>query len=184
MARRIFMRPSGVRVLWLFSALLAPSLAPNLYSQQIGPPFGLHWAEGEKEVARMLEKAGARIITKESVQGRDAWTVEGLIQPALKRTLFYFGSEKSLVEVELQYESPDWDLVAYEEFLNSARQRLEDRYGPPTVLARDKQPEGDVMQTVVGYQWQEKSSSLQLFFFSAERDKDVYRTVSLHYRAG
>jgi hypothetical protein len=52
------------------------------------------------------------------------------------------------------------------------------------VLARDKQPEGDVMQTVVGYQWQQKSSSLRLFFFSAERDKDVYRTVSLHYRAG
>jgi len=178
------MRPSGVRVFWLSSAFLALALAPKLYSQQIGPPFGLHWAESEKEVARMLEKSGAHITTKESIQGRDAWTVEGLIQPALKRTLFYFGSEKSLVEVELQYESPDWDLVAYEEFLNSARQRLEDRYGPPTVLARDKQPEGDVMQTVVGYQWQQKSSSLQLFFFSAERDKDVYRTVSLHYRAG
>ena len=96
------MRPSGVRVLWLLSAFLALAPAPNVYSQQIGPPFGLHWAEGEKEVARMLEKSGARITTKESVQGRDAWTVEGLIQPALKRTLFYFGSEKSLVEVELQ----------------------------------------------------------------------------------
>jgi hypothetical protein len=178
------MRPLGVWVLWLSSGFFTLALGQDLYSQQIGPPFGLHWAEGEKEVAKMLEKAGARITAKESIQGRDAWTVEGLIQPALKRTLFYFGNEKSLVEVELQYESPDWDLVAYEEFLNSARQRLEERYGPPTVLARDKQPQGDVMQTVVGYQWQQKASSLQLFFFSAERDKDVYRTVSLHYRAG
>ena len=178
------MRPLGVWVLWLSSGFFTLALGQDLYSQQIGPPFGLHWAEGEKEVAKMLEKAGARITAKESIQGREAWTVEGLIQPALKRTLFYFGNEKSLVEVELQYESPNWDLVAYEEFLNSARQRLEERYGPPTVLARDKQPQGDVMQTVVGYQWQQKSSSLQLFFFSAERDKDVYRTVSLHYRAG
>jgi hypothetical protein len=178
------MRPLGVWVLWLSSGFFTLALGQDLYSQQIGPPFGLHWAEGEKEVAKMLEKAGARITAKESVQGRDAWTVEGLIQPALRRTLFYFGNEKSLVEVELQYESPDWDLVAYEEFLNSARQRLEERYGPPTVLALDKQPQGDVMQTVVGYQWQQKASSLQLFFFSAERDKDVYRTVSLHYRAG
>ena len=178
------MRPSGVWVLLVFSGILALANGSVLYAQQIGPPFGLHWAEGEKEVARMLQKSGARIIGKESVQGRDAWTVEGLIQPALKRTLFYFGNGKSLVEVELQYENPDWDLVAYEEFLSSARQRLEERYGPPTVLARDKQPEGDVMQTLVGYQWQQKSSSLQLFFFAAERDKDVYRTVSLHYRAG
>jgi hypothetical protein len=178
------MKPLGVWVLWLSSGFFALAVGQEQYSEQIGPPFGLHWAEGEKEVARILTKSGARITAKESVQGRDAWTVEGLIQPALKRTLFYFGSEGSLVEVELQYENPDWDLVAYEEFLNSVRQRLEARYGPQTVLARDKQPEGDVMQTVVGYQWQQKSSSLRLFFFSAERDKDVYRTVSLHYRAG
>jgi hypothetical protein len=178
------MRPLGVWLLWLsygFSTLVP---GQELYSQQIGPPFGLHWAESEKEVARMLEKAGARVTAKQNAQGREAWIVEGLIQPALKRTLFYFGGEKSLVEVELQYENPDWDLVSYEEFLNSARQQLEERYGPPTILARDKQPQGDVMQTVVGYQWQQKSSSLQLFFFSAERNKDVYRTVSLHYRAG
>jgi hypothetical protein len=176
------MKPLGVCVLWLFFGLFALAPGQELHSQQVGPPFGLHWAEGEKEVAKMLEKSGAQIASKENVQGRDTWTVEGLIQPALKRTIFYFGTEKSLVE--LQYENPDWDLVAYEEFLNSARQRLEARFGPPTVLARDKQPQGDVMQTVVGYQWQQKFSSLQLFFFSAERDKEVYRTVSLHYRAG
>jgi len=181
---QIRMKPLAVWVLWLSSGFFVFVFGQEHYSEQIGPPFGLHWAEGEKEVARMLTKSGARITAKESLQGRDAWTVEGLIQPALKRTLFYFGTEKSLVEVELQYENPDWDLVAYEEFLNSARQRLEARYGPPTVLARDKQPEGDVMQTVVGYQWQQNSSSLRLFFFSAERDKDIYRTVSLHYRAG
>jgi hypothetical protein len=152
--------------------------------EQINPPFGLYWAEGQKEIAQVISRAQARVTDRQTVTGREAWTVEGLIQPALRRTILYFGADKTLVEVELQYEHPEWDLVAYEEFLNSAKKRLEGKYGPPTVLARDKKPEGDVMQTVVGYQWQQPSSSIQLFFYSAERNNDVYRSVSLHYRAG
>ena len=153
-------------------------------SDQINPPFGFQWGEPEKDIEKTITRAQARIVTRDTIQGRDAWTVEGLIQPALKRAIIYFGSEKTLVEVELQYEHPDWNLTAYEDFLNSAKQRLEAKYGPPTVLARDKQPEGDVMQTVVGYQWQQSGSSIQLFFFSAERNNDIYRSISLHYRAG
>jgi hypothetical protein len=178
------MRPVRAWVLWLVAGLLGLADAQPPYSQQINPPFGLYWAEGPKQIAKVIDRAGARIVDKSIVQGREAWTIEGLIQPALKRTIVYFGSEKNLVEVELQYQHPDWDLVAYEEFLNSARQRLEARYGPATVLAKDKKPEGDIMQTIVGYQWQQQSTSIQLFFFSAERNNDVYRSVSLHYRAG
>jgi hypothetical protein len=178
------MRPIGVWVFLLLGGFLGLAQGQDIYPRQITPPFGLYWAEGQKEIARVLDRAGAKIVDKADVQGRDAWTVEGLIQPALKRTILYFGKEKTLVEVELQYQHPDWDLVAYEEFLNSARQRLEARYGPATVLARDKKPEGDIMQTIVGYQWQMQASSIQLFFFSAERNNDVYRSVSVHYRAG
>jgi len=156
----------------------------NPVPDQISPPFGFTWGEPEKEIEKTITRAQARIVNRDSVQGRDAWTVEGLIQPALKRTIIYFGSEKTLVEVELQYEHPDWNLTAYEDFLNSAKQRLEAKYGPATVLARDKKPEGDVMETVVGYQWQQSGSSVELFFYSAERNNDIYRSVSLHYRAG
>jgi hypothetical protein len=152
--------------------------------ERISPPFGLRWGETEREIEKLVEKAGGRITNRDSVIGREAWTIEGLVQPALKRTLVYFGSEKTLVEVELQYEHPEWDLLAYEEFLNSARKRLESKYGPPVVLARDKKPEGDVMETLVGYQWQLPGSSIQLFFYSAERNSDLYRSVSVHYRAG
>jgi hypothetical protein len=178
------MRPLHPWVPWLVAGLLGLAGAPAVYSQQINPPFGLHWAEGQKQIARVIDRAGARIVDKGVVLGREAWTIEGLIQPALQRTILYFGTDKSLVEVELQYQHPDWDLVAYEEFLNGARQRLEARYGPATVLAKDKKPEGDVMQTIIGYQWQQPSGSIQLFFFSAERNNDIYRSVSLHYRAG
>jgi hypothetical protein len=152
--------------------------------EQINPPFGLFWAERQSEINLVLERARAKVVSKEVQQGREAWTVTGLVQPALKRTILYFGVDKTLVEVELQYEHPEWDLLAYEEFFNSARKRLESKYGIPTVLARDKQPQGDVMQTVVGYRWQQAGSSIELFFYSAERNTDVYRTVSLHYRAG
>jgi len=169
-------------LIWLAGVFQSP--AQNVIPEQINPPFGFHWGESEKAIETTVSKAQAHIISRDEVRGRDAWTVEGLIQPGLKRTIIYFGTEKTLVEVELQYERPDWDLVAYEDFLNSARQKLEAKYGPATVLARDKKPLGDVMETVVGYQWQQPGSSIQLFFYSAERNSDVYRSVSLHYRAG
>jgi hypothetical protein len=170
----------------LVGLLAAASVSPAQQTgpEQINPPFGLYWGEPQKEIEAVLTNARARIVARETISQREAWTVEGLIQPALKRAVLYFGTEKTLVEVELQYEHPDWDLVAYEEFLNSARKRLEAKYGAPTVLARDKKPEGDVMQTVVGYQWNQPASSIQLFFYAAERNNQVYRTVSLHYRAG
>jgi hypothetical protein len=178
------MRRAVVLVIFLLAGMVSLLVAQNAAIEQITPPFGFYWAEKQKEIAQVIERARARIVDRQSVSGREAWTIDGLVQPALKRTILYFGGDKSLVEVELQYEHPEWDLLAYEEFLNSARKRLESRYGPPTVLARDKKPEGDVMQTVVGYQWQQPSSSIQLFFYSAERNSDVYRSVSLHYRAG
>ena len=170
--------------LLLLAAFFGVAHGQSADPRQINPPFGLYWAEGQKQIARVLDSAGAQIVDRANAQGRDAWTVEGLIQPALKRAILYFGTEKTLVEVELQYQDPAWDLVAYEEFLNSARQRLEALYGPATLLARDRKPEGDIMQTIVGYQWQQRSTSIQLFFFSAERNNDVYRSVSVHYRAG
>ena len=173
----------GLVVGWTILSAVA-ALAQNVVPDQINPPFGFQWGEPEKDIEKTINRAQAHIVARDTIQGRDAWTVEGLIQPALKRTVIYFGSEKTLVEVELQYEHPDWNLTAYEDFLNSAKQRLESKYGPPTVLARDKKPEGDVMETVVGYQWQQSGSSVQLFFYSAERNNDIYRSVSLHYRAG
>jgi hypothetical protein len=171
-------------IVWGILRFATVGYTQNPVPDQISPPFGFTWGESEKEIEKTITRAQARIVNRDTVQGRDAWTVEGLIQPALKRTIIYFGSEKTLVEVELQYEHPDWNLTAYEDFLNSAKQRLEAKYGPPKVLARDKKPEGDVMETVVGYLWQQSGSSVQLFFYSAERNNDIYRSVSLHYRAG
>ncbi|MBV9490444.1 MAG: hypothetical protein JO069_12085 [Verrucomicrobia bacterium] len=158
--------------------------AQQVNPEPISPPFGFYWGETEKALEQVVNRTQAHIVSRSVAQGRDAWTIEGLVQPALRRTVVYFGTDKTLVEVELQYEHPDWDLVAYEAFLDSARKRLEAKYGPPLLLAKDKKPQGDIMETVVGYRWQQPGSSIQLFFYSAERNNDVYRSVSLHYRAG
>ena len=169
-----------VLAVWLADRVAAQDFVPP----QINPPFGFYWGEPEKAIELVVNRAQARIVDRTVIQGRDTWTIEGLAQPALRRAVIYFGSAKTLVEVELQYEHPGWDLIAYEEFLNSARKRLEAKYGPPVVLARDKKPEGDIMETVIGYRWQQSTSSIQLIFYSAQRNNDVYRTVSLHYLAG
>jgi hypothetical protein len=61
---------------------------------------------------------------------------------------------------------------------------LQAYYGEPTVLERDRRPEGDRVETIAGYQWQQgDSSGVLLFFFSVEQGKNSYTTVSIHYRA-
>jgi hypothetical protein len=173
-----------VLIICLSFVLLEYLRAQGRLASQIDPPFGLTWAESAKNIEQDLSKAAAKIVNRQVCQGREAWTVEGLIPPALTRTILYFGTEHSLVEVELQYQHPGWDLVNYEQFLEKARTVLEAKYGFPTVLAHDKKPHNEVTETVVGYQWQLADSSILLFFYSAEQNADVYRTISLHYRAG
>src|ERR1700692_2770650 len=141
------MRPVRAWVLWLLAGLLGLAGVQTGFFPKNSPPFGVQWAEGQKEITKVVGRAGARIINKSTIEGREAWTIEGLVQPALQRTIVYFGSAKDLVEVELQYQHAAWDVVAYKECLNGARQQLEARYGPATVLAKDKKPEGAVMQT-------------------------------------
>jgi hypothetical protein len=45
-------------------------------------------------------------------------------------------------------------------------------------------PQGNGVETIGGYQWQQADSSgVVLFFFSVEQGKNSYTTVSVHYRA-
>ena len=70
-------------------------------------------------VEGVLKGAKAKIVSREKKEKRDVWTVEELVQPGLKRTLFNF-REGLLAEVELQYEYPDWTsnvtTIAWEKF--------------------------------------------------------------------
>ena len=170
------------RLLTAQQVAVAPVPAPDAQaSEQINPPFGLEWGESSDRLEKLLKGAKADIVDRHDVDGRQAWTVEGLIQTGLKRTVFYF-RDSQLVEVELQYQSPDWDVAKYDDFMAQVRRRIEQKFGAGQLIARTREPQGDVMQTVVGYKWDENNTAIQLFYYSAETSTQSYRTVSVHYK--
>jgi len=201
---------------------------------EISPPFGLQWGESSVHIEELLKGAKASITDKHEVEGREAWSVEGLLQVGLKRAIFYF-QQNQLVEVELQYQNDAWDVAKYDEFMRQVRSKVEEKYGPGQLIARSKGPadpikdakdagsaakkdddktpddnspdakaspspssssspsptasaapavptETGVTQTVVGYKWEENNTAIELFYFSAEKGDESFRTVSVHYR--
>jgi hypothetical protein len=76
-------------------------------ADELVPPFGFRWNDSMARVEAVLHGAKAKLVSREKKENREVWTVEGLIHPGLKRTVFTF-KERALVAVELQYEYPDW----------------------------------------------------------------------------
>jgi hypothetical protein len=155
---------------------------PVRAAEEIKPPFGLQWGESSERLEKLLQGAKATIVERRNVQDKQAWTVEGLVQAGLRRTIFYL-KDDMLVEVELQYQTNEWDTARYDEFMGKVRRTIEQKYGAGQLIARQKQPEGDIMQTVVGYKWNQNNTSIQLFYFAAETPSQIYRTVSVHYKS-
>ena len=114
--------------------------------------------------------------------GRDRWAVEGLIQANLRQTIFYFRGD-GLVEVELQYQNNEWIDSDYSNFMGQLRLNLEKKYGASKLIARSKNPQGDVISTLTGYEWVQSGTAIQLVFFSAENASQIFRMVSVHYKA-
>ena len=154
---------------------------PRVRADEITPPLGVDWGEQEDHLERRLHSAKAKVVEKRMIEGRDRWTVEGLVQANLRRTVFYFRSG-GLVEVEFQYESDKWVESDYSNLMSELRQRIEKRFGPGKIIARSKSPQGDVTQSLVGYEWNQNNAAIQVIYFSAENATNVYRTVSLHYK--
>lgn len=166
-------------------ALMLLAAAPHaraIPTEEIKPPFGLSWGETQERLDALLKGAKANIVERRTQEdGRMAWSVEGLVSANLKRTMFYFKNDQ-LVEVELQYQNPEWDSSKYDDFMASVRRQLEQKYGAGQLVARSKAPEGEVMQTLVGYEWNRNNVVIKLVYFCAEKGADIYRAVSVHYR--
>lgn len=177
-ASRFVFRPSCFVI---FHLLMLTALLPARAADEIPPPFGLQWGESGERLTKLLQGAKAQIVDKHMVADREAWSVEGLLQQGLKRTVFYFRNN-ALVEVELQYQSPDWDIVKYDDFMSAVRKRIEQKYGAGQLIAKSREPQGDVVQTIVGYKWTQNSTAIELIYFSAENGTQSYRTVSVHYK--
>ncbi len=166
---------------WHAALLIALATAQPLGAEEIKPPFNLRWGETAERMERLLKGAKATIVARRKIEGREAWDVEGLVQVGLKRTVFYFVSGE-LVEVELQYQKDEWDETKYDGFMGDVRRRLEQRYGQGQLMARKKIPEGDVMQTLVGWKWNQNNTAIELVYFSAQAPSQVFRTLSVHYK--
>lgn len=158
------------------------SLSPARAQDTITPPFGLEWGVTKTRLEGLLKGANARIVERRIVGGRDRWAVEGLIQSNLKQTIFYFRGD-GLVEVELQYQNSAWIDSDYNNLMSQLRGNLERKYGPSKLIARSKNPQGDVVSTLTGYEWVQSGSAIQLVFFSAESASQIFRMVSVHYKA-
>jgi hypothetical protein len=148
---------------------------------EIPPPFGFKWNDLTGRVETLLKGAKARIVTREKKQHNEVWTVEGLVQPGLKRTLFTF-REGFLVEIELQYEYDDWTIERYNDRMGEIRRYFDAKFGVGKLVSRSRDTDTDVIQTLVGYQWTVGSTMLELFYFSAQRDALLFRTITVDYK--
>jgi hypothetical protein len=151
-------------------------------SDELVPPFGFRWNDSMARVEAVLHGAKAKLVSRDKKENREVWTVEGLIHPGLKRTVFTF-KERALVAVELQYEYPDWSIERYNQRMGEIRKYFDEKYGTGKLVSRSRDHDTEVIQTLVGYQWMVGTTMLELFYFSAQHDNLVYRTISVDYKA-
>jgi hypothetical protein len=166
------------------SAVLALLFCPALacLADEIPPPFGFRWNDAASRVEKVLKGAKAKIVGREKNDTQETWTVEGLIHPGLKRTLFTF-KNGALTQIELQYEYPDWTLEHYNNRMGEIRRYFDAKYGTGRLISRARDNDTDVIQTLVGYQWVVGRSALELFYFSAQKEPNVYRNITVTYKA-
>jgi hypothetical protein len=162
----------------IFIALAVSSRA----AEEIPPPFGFKWNDDTRKIETTLNGAKAKIVSREKKEKKEVWMVEGLVQPGLARTLFIF-REGFLVEVELQYEYPDWTIERYNDRMGEIRRYFDAKFGTGKLVSRSRDLDSDVVQTLVGYQWIVGGTMLELFYFSAQRDQNVFRSITVSYKA-
>lgn len=150
-------------------------------AEVIKVPFNFQWGESAQRLEDSLARAKATIVERKQVQNRQCLVVEGIPQRLLQRALFYFDHD-SLNEIELQYGDPSWGATNFSQFFDQTRKNVEMKYGPGRVIAQQNTKEGDLRQTISGYQWVQQTTSLSLYFYTAERGTESFRLLSLHYR--
>ena len=155
---------------------------PAQAGELIQPPFNLKWGEPALRLEEALLGTSARIAERGRTSGGgEVWKVEGLPGIALQGVSFHV-REGRLVEVELQYSKADWSAATYEEFMQNVRRRIEESHGMGKPITRQRETERGIIKTLVGHRWESGGSALELYFFAAEDPKNVFRSISLHYK--
>lgn len=155
--------------------------APSRAAEEIKVPFNFRWGESAARLEEGIKSVKAQVVERKDVKGRHCLVVEGIPQRLLQRALFYFDSD-SLVEIELHYGEPSWDAERYSSFFDQTRRNIESKYGIGQVISRQKTREENILQTLIGYQWSQPATTLALYYYTAEKDAQNFRLLSLHYR--
>jgi hypothetical protein len=150
-------------------------------AETIKVPFNFQWGESAQRLEDSLKRVKARVVDRREIEGRQCLVVEGIPQKLLQRAQFFFDQD-ALNEIELHYGDPSWDSTQYGQFFDQTRRNIEKKYGIGRVIARQKTRDGDVLQTVIGYQWVQDMATLSLYYYTAEQGASSYRLLSLHYR--
>jgi hypothetical protein len=149
--------------------------------EEIKVPFNFQWGESAQRLEDSMKRVQAKVVERKTVNNRLCLVVEGIPQKLLIRALFYFDND-SLNEIELHYGDPNWDSVQFGNFFDQTRRNIEGKYGIGRVIARQKTREGDILQTLIGYQWTQDITTLCLYYYTAEQSAESFRVLSLHYR--
>ncbi len=174
-------RPAS-RSLICWAAFVCLLLAePARAVEEIKVPFNFAWGEAAQRLEDSLKRVQARVVDRKKVRNRQCLVVEGIPQRLLQRALFYFDSD-ALNEIELHYGDSAWDADRYGDFFDQTRRNIETKYGIGRVVARQKTRDGDILETLIGYQWTQDTTTLVLYYYTADNGADSYRLLSLHYR--
>jgi hypothetical protein len=156
-------------------------VSPVRAVEEIKVPFNFIWGEAAQRLEDSLKRVQAKVVDRKKVRNRQCLVVEGIPQRLLQRALFYFDND-ALNEIELHYGDSSWDSSRYGDFFDQTRRNIENKYGIGRVVARQKTRDGDVLETLIGYQWTQDTTTLVLYYYTAENNTDSYRLLSLHYR--
>jgi len=159
-----------------------PSKTLSKESQEIRVPFNFQWGESAERLTEGLKTVEAEIVEQKKIGQRNVLVVDGIPQKLLQRALFYFASNK-LDEIELHYGDSAWDSAQYAQFFDQTRRNIETKYSMGRVIARQKNRDGETLYTLIGYEWDQPTATLQMFLFTAEQGNQSYRILSLHYIA-
>jgi len=149
--------------------------------QEMRVPFSFQWGYSQKDVEKYIQGTKARVVERKIVGGRTVLVVEGIPQKLLLRAMFYFDND-ALSEIELQYGDASWDNLKYGQFYDEIRQNIDSKFGIGRLLTRQKSRDGDILQNLLGHQWTQGHMTLRLFLYTANKDSETIRVMSLHYK--
>jgi len=167
------------RIAFLFAALFLVA-DPAGAVQEIKAPFGMQWGEPVARIKEVVTKAKAKVVEERPAGQREVVIVQGIVQDGLKRTLFYF-TDGGLSEVELQYDREGWGDEKVAAWVATIKREADRKYGPGRTYADENGNENGLRHTLKGWMWVQNFVSLRLVHYTAQKDNDKMRRVSLHY---